>query len=144
MFAILISLMLSITLSEADSAPAIECWTNYGAIGKAPQNTLPDQGLPWVYAAEGGVIFPPAAARSVIWRLRCLEAWPTVAQAKLDEQAASATFLLQREKDLTRQLQGEITPIREGLPLISVALVAGISFAIGVLAGGATVYVLSH
>lgn len=160
MWAILISSMLSTAPSGIDpSIPLVatiddvpgaevqvmpECWVDIEAVGKAPENGEPDFVPALVQRADGGLLFPEDATRIVLWRLRCLERWPEIAQVKLDELKAVDLAKLEQQDRLIEMLENE-AKIEEEVPdrtevLLLVAVAAGVGF----LAGGAAVYLLQR
>jgi hypothetical protein len=79
------------------------------------------------------IAFAPDAAQYLLWKLLCLERWPDVAQAKLDEQSNVYEYRLQRERELVQQLKNA-PPHDTGLLSWWTVLTAGVvGTAIGIM-----------
>jgi hypothetical protein len=137
-------LVLSMPPSASDPYVHAECWT-VTEVGQAPSNTDLELQLDPVRATPEGILFPPATARHALWLVLCLRAWPEMAQAKLDEQAAVYEFRLAGERAIVENLRAEAAPPPASGPSWAGAILAGvIAFGVGVIAGGITVWALGR
>lgn len=136
---ILLSLTLSMPPSESPYTDA-ECWIETDP-GAAPLNVDLHLDLEPVFALGDGILFPNETARNVLWRLGCLAQWPTMAQAKLDEQANIYEFRLARERELaTRNAAEAVPPPATGVPWANAILVGVGALVVGAVVGGLVVW----
>ena len=135
---ILLISLLSQTPSTEPSASidytTAECWAVSG-VGISPRNKVyRSLHLEPVRVEAGGILFPEETARNVLWRLLCLEKWPEMAQAKLDELEQVGKFELWRERELVEQLRAR-PPVREGVSWTTAAGIGAVGVAVGLVIG---------
>lgn len=140
----LLSQMLSTPPSEsANSYFDADCWT-VTLPGQAPENAESGAHLKLIRPTSEGLLVPLATGREILWRLKCLELWPQMAQIKLNEQRALADFDFEVERRLVLELQTEALKPPPKPSLWDRFGWHAVTFGIGMLAGGAILYLLVH